>query len=134
LLIASAYRSNDFQAYMIKKWCSRARCAQAGTSEHQWGFAVDLKVIARWWKWYALNSGNRYYQWFADNAHKRGFHNSYQKWIDVDGQMVEWRHRRYMWTGLATELHDKGMTFAEYMKSGLGVAERGSSDVDSIQF
>lgn len=117
LWIASAYRSNDFQQYMLKKWCSRARCAQAWTSEHQAWLAVDLKVITKGWKWYTLYSGNRYYQWFAINAHNRWFHNTYQKGIDVDGQMIEGRHRRYVGTWLATKLWEQKQTFAEYYVS-----------------
>lgn len=117
LWISSAYRSNDFQESMLKKWCPRARCALAWTSEHQWWLAVDLKIISKSWKSYSLTSGSIYYKWFVDNAHLRWFHNTYQKWIEVDGQMQEPRHRRYVSVELATELHDKLLTFAQYFRT-----------------
>ncbi|PJA48411.1 MAG: hypothetical protein CO170_02835 [candidate division SR1 bacterium CG_4_9_14_3_um_filter_40_9] len=133
LWIASAYRSNDLQEYMLKKGCSRVRCAQAGTSEHQAGLALDLKVFTKGGKGYTLYSGNRYYQWFADNAHKRGFHNTYQKGIDVDGQMVEGRHWRYMGTGLATKLREQGQTFAEYYDELTTKSEQLTMDFDGMR-
>jgi LAS superfamily LD-carboxypeptidase LdcB len=43
----------------------------AGTSEHQAGLAVDLKVISKSGKAYSLVSGNVYYQRLAENAKNR---------------------------------------------------------------
>ena len=55
LYISSAYRSMWLQDYLIKQWCALIKCAQVGTSEHQAGLALDLKVISRWGKWYSLD-------------------------------------------------------------------------------
>ena len=116
LMISSAYRSSTFQQSLLKKGCSRARCAQVGSSEHQLWLAIDLGVITKGGKYIALNKGNLYYQWLIEHASDWWFHNSYQKGIEVDGQMAEWRHRRYMGEDLAKELQDKQITFSEYMK------------------
>jgi len=116
LYIVSAYRSSGLQWYLIKQWCTLMRCAKVGTSEHQAWLAVDLKVMTKWWKWYSLDVGhpNKYYDWLKSNAHMFWFHNTYQKWIEVDGKIAEWRHRRYMWKELATILMEHNQTFAEY--------------------
>jgi len=109
LTINSARRSQKYQRQLAAN-CSTARCAKPWTSEHEAWLALDLWV----------NGGNIrasnwiYYQWLVDNAHKYGFHNSYQKWMDVDGKMVEQRHWRYVWKELATILHDRWQTFTEY--------------------
>jgi len=120
LYISSAYRSRGFQDYLIKQWCSLLKCAKIGTSEHQAGLAVDIKVISKWGKSYSLdNNGNpnKYYDWLKANAADFGFHNTYQKWVEVDGKIVEWWHRRYVWTELATVLSENNQTFAEYYNS-----------------
>ena len=44
LAIVSAYRSSDFQSYLLRTSCRKNQCAQAGTSEHQAGLALDLSV------------------------------------------------------------------------------------------
>jgi LAS superfamily LD-carboxypeptidase LdcB len=46
--LASAYRSKTSQATLIKNGCSRVRCAQPGTSEHQAGLAVDMRVVSKY--------------------------------------------------------------------------------------
>lgn len=109
LTINSAWRSQKYQRQLANN-CSLWRCAKPGTSEHEAGLALDLWV----------NGGNikawsgKYYQRLVDNAHKYGFHNSYQKWMEVDGKIVEPRHWRYVWVELATYLHEHNQTFAEY--------------------
>lgn len=119
LYIVSAYRSRGLQDYLIKQWCALIRCAPIGTSEHQAWLALDLKVVARWGRSYALDAAypNKYSDWLKANAAKYGFHNTYQKWMEIDGKMVEWRHRRYMWLTLAQQLADDHQTFAEYFNS-----------------
>lgn len=118
LYITSTYRSRWFQDYLIKQWCALLRCAKAWTSEHQAWLALDLKIIAKWGKGYSLDVAypNKYYDRLKTNAAKFWFHNTYQKGIEVDGKIAEWRHRRYVWTELATLLMEKNQTFAEYYK------------------
>lgn len=116
LRVASAYRSSGLQWYLLKQWCALLRCAKTWTSEHQAWLAVDLKVIAKWGRWYSLDVAhpNKYYDRFKNNAHRFWFHNTYQKGVEIDGKMIEWRHRRYVGTELATILHDNDQTLAEY--------------------
>ena len=109
LTINSAWRSPKYQRQLASN-CSVWRCAKPGTSEHEAGLALDLWV----------NGGNikawsgKYYQRLIDNAHKYGYHNSYQKWMNVDGKIIEPWHWRYVWVDLATYLHEHSQTFAEY--------------------
>lgn len=109
LTINSAWRSQAFQRKLAAS-CSTSRCAKPWTSEHEAGLALDLGVNG----WNIKAWSGKYYQWLADNAHKYGFHNSYQKWMEVDGKMVEPRHWRYVWERLATILHARGQTFTEF--------------------
>ncbi len=109
LTINSARRSQAYQRKLIST-CSAWRCAKPGTSEHEAGLALDLWVNG----WNIKAWSGKYYQRLMDNAHKYGYHNSYQKWIDVDGKIVEPWHWRYVWVDLATYLHDHNQTFAEY--------------------
>jgi len=109
LTINSAWRSQNYQRKLSSN-CSNIRCAKPWTSEHEAGLALDLWV--NWWNINALNG--KYYQWLKDNAHLYGFHNTYQKWMDIDWKMIEPRHWRYVWVDLATLLHDHNQTFAEF--------------------
>jgi len=117
LMITSAYRSSSFQDYLLKKWCSRAKCALAGSSEHQLWLAIDLGVMTKQGRYVPMAKWNKYYNWMLENAKNRWFHNTYQKWIEVDGQMEEWWHWRYLWKDLANKLADKNLTFGEWMKT-----------------
>ena len=113
LSITSAYRSAKFQDSMLKNGCSRAKCAKAGSSEHQLGLAVDLAIVTPTGKYIALKKGSPYYEWLYTRGADRGFHNSYQRGIEIDGQMEEGRHRRFLGTDLAQTLRDNHQTFAE---------------------
>ena len=109
LTINSARRSQAYQRKLAAT-CSTSRCATPWTSEHEAWLALDL-----WVNWINIKAwSGKYYQRLVDNAHKYGFHNTYQRWMEVDGKMVEPRHWRYMWVDLATILHDNNQTFAEY--------------------
>jgi D-alanyl-D-alanine carboxypeptidase len=109
LSITSAYRSPTYQKQLASS-CSTARCAKPGTSEHEAGLALDLGVNGG----NILGNGGKYYQWLLENAHLYGFHNTYQKGIEIDGKMVEPRHWRYLGVDLATYLHESQRTIAEY--------------------
>lgn len=104
--ITSTFRSYDFQKKMNGS-CHAHHCAEAGSSEHQAGLAIDLGVNGR-----RLDSAS--FEWMKNNAHKRGFHNTYQKGVEIDGKMVEPWHWRYLGVKLATELYEKKMSFAEW--------------------
>ncbi|MDD2537494.1 MAG: M15 family metallopeptidase [Candidatus Absconditabacteria bacterium] len=112
LSITSSYRSSAFQRKLASS-CSITRCAEAGTSEHEAGLAIDLGVNGG----NILAAGEKYYQWLADNAHLHGFHQSYQKGIEIDGKIVEPWHWRYVGVELATLLYQNQQSFTEYFYS-----------------
>lgn len=103
LIITSGYRSYQSQRDHFSKQCKDDRlCAHEGTSEHQSWLAIDFGGM----------SGDAYI-WMSNNAHRYGFHQTYQKWIAIDGYQREDRHWRYVWVELATELYEEGLTFGE---------------------
>lgn len=116
LVITSAYRSFYYQKHLLLT-CKKDQCAAAGTSEHQAGLALDLGVKSKRWSSTFLKAGNKYYDRLSANAHLYGFHNTYQKWVSIDGKIIEPRHRRYVWVELATQLHNNQQTFAERMNT-----------------
>jgi len=109
LSINTAYRSYDVQRYLLGSYCvwKSWQCAIPWTSEHQAWLALDLWVNNR-----SLDTAS--FLWLQANAHRWWFHNTYQKGIDVDGQIVEPWHWRYIGVELATELYEKGLSFAEW--------------------
>lgn len=103
LIVTSAWRSYEDQDTMFDLECKQSwLCAYAGYSEHQSWLAIDLARMV--WKWYDRMS---------HHAHKYWFHQSYQKWIDIDNYHREDRHRRYLWVDLATELYESNQTFTQ---------------------
>lgn len=114
--IVSAYRSFWHQKYLNNKWCKKTECAEAGSSEHQAWLAIDLSVAMNW-KILQMHTWSDFYKWMDENAHKYWFHNTYQKWVEIDGKIAEHRHWRYLWVPFARYLHDNNMTIAEYFKT-----------------
>lgn len=115
LYVISAYRSYNDQLHLINDWCEFERCAKVGWSEHQLWLAVDIHIAnAKWWyraMWWES------FDWLKENAYLYGFHNTYSKWYNVDGKMVESRHWRYLGTDFAKVLYDREITISEYTKS-----------------
>lgn len=118
LSINSAYRSYKVQKNLTQN-CHHHHCAKAGTSEHQAGLAIDLGVNGRRIDPLSL-------AWLQTNAHKWGYHQTYQKGIAIDGKRIEPRHWRYLGTGLATELYGKQMSFGEWFYTQSTTQEQGN--------
>lgn len=117
-VLVSTYRSYQDQKRLVGNWCSRARCAQAGTSEHQAWLAVDLAVWTDRGGLYSISDkNNKYYKRLENNAHKYWFHNTFQKGLTIDWQMEEGWHWRYVGKWLATFLYENGWTLGEYYAS-----------------
>ncbi|MDR0772330.1 MAG: D-alanyl-D-alanine carboxypeptidase family protein [Candidatus Peribacteria bacterium] len=76
--MVSAYRSYSYQA-QIKQGCGDTWCAKPGYSEHQSGLAVDVFEASNEGNWRNTPSLHKYFDWLVENAHKYGFHNTYQK-------------------------------------------------------
>jgi D-alanyl-D-alanine carboxypeptidase len=113
LWVVSAYRSYSYQL-QIKQGCGDTWCAKPGYSEHQTGLVVDIFEASNEWNWRTTPSLHKYFDWLVENAHKYGWHNTYQKWVAIDTYEVEPWHWRYLWVPLATYLHEKDITIAEY--------------------
>jgi len=114
IVIASAYRSYSYQKNSISESCKQSwRCAREWESEHQLWLAVDLWEATNEQKF--LSKYQKYYDRLHDNAHLYWFHQSYQNWREFDWYYIEPRHRRYLWTWLATKLHEKNITFTQYV-------------------
>ncbi len=114
IVIASAYRSYSYQKNSISESCKKSgRCAREWESEHQLWLAVDLWEATNEQKF--LSKYQKYYDRLHENAHLYWFHQSYQNWREFDGYYIEPRHRRYLWTWLATKLHDRNITFTQYV-------------------
>ena len=114
--VVSAYRSYDYQVWIKRWWCPDNLCANPGFSEHQTGLVVDLWSASSKDNWYSNVKLKKYFSWLNENAHKFGFHNTYQKWRDVDWYEIEPWHWRYLWVELATYLRENNLTFAEFYK------------------
>ncbi len=114
MYVLSAYRTYQDQARLVDDGCSNTRCAKIWASEHQLGLAVDIHVATK--NWYTHFSSG-YLDRMNENAHKYGFINTYRKWPKIDGKMKEIWHWRYVWVPFATELHEKDMSFGEWVKS-----------------
>lgn len=114
IVIASAYRSYNYQKNSISESCKQSwRCAREWESEHQLWLAVDLWEATNEKKF--LSKYQKYYDWLHNNAHLYWFHQSYQNWREFDGYYIEPRHWRYLGTWLATKLHEKNITFTQYV-------------------
>ena len=114
MAVVSWYRSYAYQAGIKARWCPDNLCAKAWYSEHQSGLGIDFWSASTQEIWNSDTTLSKYYQWLSENAHLYGFHNTYQKGIEIDGYEIEPWHWRYLWVDLATYLRDNDMTFAEF--------------------
>ena len=114
IVVASSYRSYSYQKNSISESCKQSwRCAREWESEHQLWLAVDLWEATNEQKF--LSKYQKYYDRLHNNAHLYWFHQSYQNWREFDWYYIEPWHRRYLWTWLATKLHEKDITFTQYV-------------------
>lgn len=114
LVVVSAYRSYDYQKWIKDRWCPDNLCSKPWFSEHQSGLAIDLFEVSSEASWNNNKKLKKYYKWLDENAYKYGFHNTYQKWLEIDWYEIEPWHWRYLWKELASYLKEKNITFAEF--------------------
>lgn len=117
IVVVSTYRSYDYQAGIKARGCPDSLCAKAGHSEHQWGLAIDIWSASSLQQWEQDPKLQERYKWFADNAHRFGFHQSYQNGLKIDGYHKEPWHWRYLWIELASYLKRENITFAQWYKN-----------------
>jgi D-alanyl-D-alanine carboxypeptidase len=117
LVIVSGYRSANYQQRL---WdlgrCTDTLCAPPGYSEHQLGLAIDIFEATTEKDYLANRAFARYLNWFQENAHLYGYHQSYQKWEKIDAYEVEPWHWRYLGEEIASELKNLNMTYTEYIE------------------
>jgi len=117
VVVVSSYRSYERQRQIKAWWCPDHLCAKAWYSEHQSGLAVDVWSASTEAYWKSSPRLMRFFDWFYDNAHLYGYHNSYQNGVDIDWYAIEPWHWRYVWVELATYLYETNQTFAQYYYS-----------------
>ncbi|MEO5627965.1 MAG: M15 family metallopeptidase [Candidatus Saccharimonadales bacterium] len=122
LLLASGYRSEDFQknlynGYVAQKGQALADTdsARPGHSEHQTGLAFDVGRADRKCEVDPCFGDTAEGQWVATNAHKYGFVVRYPaNKQGVTGYIAEPWHLRYVGNDLATEVYQAGLTLEEF--------------------
>lgn len=117
--INSAYRSYERQVQVYDRWVKQdgqiladTYSARAGYSEHQTGFAFDVRD-------YPLTnddfSKTKTFTWVSENAYKYGFILRFPKGEeDITGYQYESWHYRYVGMEAAKYIHDNNITFEEY--------------------
>lgn len=114
MTVVSAYRSYAYQKWIKDRWCPDNLCSKPGYSEHQSGLAMDFFEATTKSQFLSNPKLVKYFNWLNENANKFGFHNTYQKWLKIDGYAIEPWHWRYMWVELATYLKENNITIAEF--------------------
>lgn len=114
LSIVSAYRSYEKQVIIKSWWCSDLFCAKAWHSEHQSWLAFDMFETTTKDEFLSKPYLKNYFEWMSKNAHKYGFHNSYQKWREIDWYEIEPWHWRYVWKELSQYLYEEKITFSQF--------------------
>lgn len=117
IIVVSWYRSYVYQKGIKNRWCPDNLCSKAWFSEHQSGLAIDIYSASSEKRWTNDNNLRKYLKWFKENAWDFGFHNSYQKWLKIDGYEIEPWHWRYVWKELANYLNENNLTFTEFYKA-----------------
>lgn len=118
LVIISAYRPHSHQRAIIQQLGDGNLRAKPWHSEHQLWLAIDVMWLTNA-HMASDTDASRIYQWLAANAHTYGRHQSYQKWLTIDGYHQEKRHRRYLGEPLATLLHQEQITLTEYFYNSI---------------
>ena len=92
-----------------------------GTSEHQLGFAADIKGTGQWF------AQTKEYRWLRQHAHEFGFIERYTaEKQPITGIIPEPWHWRYVGTPWAEEIKDSGLCLEEFLalRGGLYLTQR----------
>ncbi len=117
--INSAYRSYEKQINIYQGWVNKdgqeladTYSARAGYSEHQTGYAFDVRDFPFTNDDY---SKTKSFTWVSENAHKYGFIIRFPKNKEyITGYQYEPWHYRYVGIEAAKYIHDNDITFEEY--------------------
>lgn len=133
----STYRSYNYQNYLFQNSVNEyhkagysmeqaqrmtaAEILYPGTSEHQLGFAADIKGTGQWF------AQTKEYQWLLQHAHEYGFILRYTAAKQpITGIIPEPWHWRYVGVDWAGEIRDSGLCLEEYLalKGGLYLSSK----------
>ena len=122
LMLASGYRSYNFQKNLYNSYVSSQGPAQAdrtsarpGHSEHQTGLAADLEPSSRQCEIEVCFGQLPEGKWLAANAYKYGFIIRYPNGKEsLTGYDYEPWHVRYVGQDLATKVYQSGQTLEQY--------------------
>lgn len=118
--IKSAYRSYKTQENTYNYWVSKEKSkekadtysARAGFSEHQTGYAIDIRDYDYKYEDY---SKSKSFKWVSKNAHKYGFIIRFPKGKEhITGYQYEPWHYRYCGIECATYIYENNITYEEY--------------------
>lgn len=117
--INSAYRSFEKQVNIYNGWVSKdgqsladTYSARAGYSEHQTGFAFDVRDYPKTTDYF---QNTEEFTWLKDNAHKYGFIIRFPEGKEyITGYQYEPWHYRYCGIDCATYIYNNNITFEEY--------------------
>ncbi len=113
----SAYRTKAYQNNLYTNYAKRDGTSAADTysarprhSEHELGLAVDIRSDGL-----SDNLTDEHYTWMLNNSYKYGFIVRYAKGsTPITGYIEEPWHLRFLGVDVATDVHEKGITFDEY--------------------
>lgn len=119
----STYRSYTYQKGLYDRYVKKdgfaaaeTYSARSGYSEHQLGLAVDIVNG----KWDYLSENDKEYDYLVKNSYKYGFILRYPRGSEyITGYMFEDWHFRYLGIELATKVFNSGLTYDEYIASGM---------------
>lgn len=109
LLLTSTYRTREYQAWVYE---NNPYAVPAGTSEHETGLAVDVKIDGYPQKRFINSNVGR---WMAKNSYKFGFIIRYPMWGEkITGVEYEPWHLRYVSAPHAEIIYRCKITLEEY--------------------
>ena len=112
LMVNSSYRSYQDQIGTYKR-NKKGYAANAGHSEHQTGYAIDVTSRQHPMRWPFDKSEEGI--WMREHCHEYGFILRYpKKQSQLFGFAYEPWHLRYVGTDVAKRIHDEDITFDEY--------------------
>lgn len=117
--INSAYRSFESQVKIYQGWVNQdgqeladTYSARAGYSEHQTGYAFDVRDYPLTNEDYSQTES---FKWVSENAYKYGFIIRFPKDKEyITGYQYEPWHYRYCGIECSTYIHENQITFEEY--------------------
>ena len=90
--------------------------ALPGYSEHHLGTAIDILTSENGYSIAPNYFNTKVFKWMSENAYKYGFVQSYpQGKVQITGYNPEGWHWRYVGIDVATQVHEQGITFTEYL-------------------